>query len=128
MVADADHLATVVDADDAEIAERVQAASAGLGSVNPSAGRRLRSQMVIAGFVGIEVHPEPLVVTDRTSWTTIEPSQVEDVLAALVAEGEVSHERADAHLADLVRRQDEDRFLAVLPGYSVIGNKPSAPE
>ena len=75
-----------------------------------------------------EVHPEPLVITDRGAWTTIEPAQVEDVLSALVANGEVTAERAEAHLADLARRQDEGRFFAVLPGYTVVGDKPSTPE
>jgi ubiquinone/menaquinone biosynthesis C-methylase UbiE len=128
VVADADHLATVVDADDSEVADRVQTASARRGSVNPTAGRRLRSHMVVAGFVRIEVEPEPLVITDRLKWSMIEPSQVGDVLTGLVASGEVGRERADAHLADLARRQEEDRFLAVLPGYSVIGDKPSPRE
>ena len=128
VVADADHLATVVDADDRELAERIQGISARLGSVNPAAGRRLRSQMVVAGFVQVQVEPEPLVITDRASWTTIEPTQVQDVLDTLVADGDLARERADAHLADLARRQNEDRFLAILPGYSVIGSKPTAPE
>lgn len=125
VIADADHLATVVDADDIEIAARVQTASAQRGSVNPAAGRRLRSHMVDAGFTNIEVEPEPLVITDRAAWSIIEPTQVEDVLDGLVASGEIPRDRADEHLADLTRRQEQARFMAVLPGYTVIGDKSS---
>jgi hypothetical protein len=121
---DADHTRTATDADDAELADMAQVATNRIGLVNPSSRRRLRSQMVQAGFVDVTVDSQLRVITDRELWRKMIPPQIEDVLDTLVTNADVARPRADAHLADLARRQEEGRFLVAIPGYVVIGVKP----
>jgi SAM-dependent methyltransferase len=125
---DADHTRTATDADDAELADRVQTAINRIGLVNPSSGRRLRSQMVQAAFVDVTINSHLTVITDFNLWRTMLPPQIEDVLDNLVTNGDINRRRADAHLADLARRQEEGRFLCAIPVYTVIGVKPPAPQ
>jgi ubiquinone/menaquinone biosynthesis C-methylase UbiE len=127
VTADADHTRTATDADDSELADKVQAAINRSGPVNPAAGRRLRSQMLEAGFVDVAIVPEPLVMTDFDLWQSIVPNRLEDVLDDLVADGDITRRQAESHLADLARRNADGRFLCVLPGYTVVGVKPPTP-
>ena len=121
---DADHTRTATDADDAELSSMVQTAMHRLGVVNPSSGLRLRSQMVQAGFVDMTINTQLAVFTDFDAWRAMVPPQIEDVLDNLVTNGDINRRRANAHLADLTRRQAEGRFLCTVPGYTVIGVKP----
>jgi ubiquinone/menaquinone biosynthesis C-methylase UbiE len=123
---DADHTRAGTDADDAELADMVQASINRFAAVNPSSGRRLRSQMVEAGFVDVTVNSTLTVITDDDLWRAMIPRHVEDVLDDLVTNGDITRPRADAHLTDLARRQAQGRFLCALPAYTVIGVKPTA--
>jgi ubiquinone/menaquinone biosynthesis C-methylase UbiE len=123
---DADHTRTATDADDAELADILQVAINRIGVVNPSSGRRLRSLMVQAGFVDVTVNSQLVIITDFDFCRKMVPPKLEDVLDNLVSNGDVARPRADAHLADLARRQEEGRFLCAISNYAVVGVKPTA--
>jgi hypothetical protein len=81
--------------------------------------------MFQAGFMDVTVNAQLRVFTDFELWRTVIPPKIEDVLDNLVADGDITCPRADAHLADLFRRREEGRFRCAIPGYVVVGVKPT---
>jgi ubiquinone/menaquinone biosynthesis C-methylase UbiE len=123
VIVDADHARVAVDADDLELSDLLVAALARY-IANPASGRRLRSQMMRAGFNDVTAEPVPQVITDPALSRAAAPRSLSARLDELVAAG-VSRERADAYLADQERREAEGRYFAVGMSYLAVAVKPS---
>jgi SAM-dependent methyltransferase len=123
VVVDVDHACAAVDADDLEVSDLLVAAFV-RDIANPSSGRRLRSQMLRAGFSDVSVEPMPHVITDGALARAGAPRPLIARLSALVAAGAITSERADAYLADQERREAQGRYFAVHMFYLAAGIKP----
>jgi SAM-dependent methyltransferase len=122
VVVDADHARSAIDADDLELSELLSAALA-RGITNPASGRRLRSQMVRAGFSDVTVEPMPRIFTDGADYRATVPRSLPARLDELVAAGQISRARADAYLNDQARRETEGRFFVVVMIYLAAATK-----
>jgi len=123
---DPDFTRSAQDADDSGVTD-ILTAAAPRAVANPSSGRKLRSQMVRAGFVEVAVHPTLLVTTDAERFRLLSPRSIGERLEDLVGAGDLARERADAFVADQVRRDATGRFLVATPLYFVTGAKPAEP-
>jgi len=123
---DPDFTRSAQDADDSGVSD-ILTAAAPRAVANPSSGRKLRSQMVRAGFVEVAVHPTLLVTTDAERFRLLSPRSIGERLEDLVGAGDLARERADAFVADQVRRDATGRFLVATPLYFVTGAKPAEP-
>jgi hypothetical protein len=56
LLLDPDQTCTTIDADDVELATFLRELCV-YGLANPASGRRLRSQMIVAGFDDVAIHP-----------------------------------------------------------------------
>jgi ubiquinone/menaquinone biosynthesis C-methylase UbiE len=122
VIVDADHGRAAVDADDLELSDLLTAAYA-RNHANPASGRRLRSQMVRAGFSDVTAEPMPQVITDAAQGRAIAARPLSARLDELVVAG-LSRERADAHAADQERREAEGRYFVVGMSYLAVATKP----
>jgi SAM-dependent methyltransferase len=123
VIVDVDHACAAVDADDLEVSDLLVAAAV-RDIANPSSGRRLRSQMVRAGFSEVFVEPIPHLITDGALARAGAPRPLGARLDDLVAAGAITRERADTYLADQERREAEGRYFAVHMFYLAASVKP----
>jgi SAM-dependent methyltransferase len=123
VIVDVDHVCAAVDADDLELSDLLVAAAA-RAITNPASGRRLRSQMLGAGFGQVIVEPIPRTITDGAQARAGAPRPLGARLDDLVAAGVITRDRADAYLADQQRREAEGRYFAVHMFYLATAVRP----
>jgi ubiquinone/menaquinone biosynthesis C-methylase UbiE len=123
VIVDVDHTCAAVDADDLELSDLLVAAFV-RDIANPASGRRLRSEMVRAGFGEVVVEPIPRTITDGAQARAGAPRPLAARLDDLAAAGVITRERADAYLADQERREAEGRYFAVHMFYLATAVKP----
>jgi SAM-dependent methyltransferase len=123
VIIDVDHVCAAVDADDLGLSDLLVAAAVG-DFANPASGRRLRSQMLRAGFSDVIVEPIPHLITDGALARAGAPRPLASRLDDLVAARAITRERANAYLADQDRREAEGRYFAVHMFYRAAAVKP----
>ena len=123
--ADPDFTRSAHDADDSDVSD-ILTAAAPRAVANPSSGRKLRSQMVRAGFIEVAVHPTLLVTTDADRFRALSPRSIDERLNDLVGAGDLTRGQADAFVTDQAQRIATGRFLVATPLYFVTGTKPAA--
>jgi ubiquinone/menaquinone biosynthesis C-methylase UbiE len=123
VIVDVDHVCAAVDADDLDLSDLLVAAAA-REITNPASGRRLRSQMLGAGFSEVIVEPIPRTITDGAQARAGAPRPLGPRLDDLVGAGVITRDRADAYIADQQRREAEGRYFAVHMFYLATAVKP----
>jgi ubiquinone/menaquinone biosynthesis C-methylase UbiE len=123
VIVDVDHTCAAVDAEDLVLSDLLADAAAS-DIANPACGRRLRSQMVRAGFSEVIVEPMPRTITDGAQARAGAPRPLAARLDDLVSATTITRERADAYLADQERREVEGRYFAVYMFYLAAGVRP----
>src|SRR5262249_25424679 len=123
VIVDVDHTCAAVDADDLELSDLLVAAFV-RDIANPASGRRLRSEMVRAGFSEVVVEPIPRTITDGAQARAGAPRPLGARLDDLAVAGVITRERANAYLADQERREAEGRYFAVHMFYLAAAVKP----
>jgi SAM-dependent methyltransferase len=120
---DIDHSRTAVDADDAELADLFTELAL-VAVANPRSGLHLRSQMICAGFIDVDLDATLEIITDVSRFRAMTQQSLADQLEKLVLAGAITGDRASAYETDQGRREADGRFLATASLYCVWGTKP----